>query len=40
MGAGSGARIFQETVYVRAVLGANSKFPEAEYEELVLRVGY
>lgn len=39
-GAESGARILQETVYARAVLGANSKFPEAEYEELVLRVGY
>lgn len=35
----SGARILQETVYVRAVLGANSEFPEAEYEEQVLRVG-
>lgn len=39
-GAESGARILQETVYVQAVLGANSKFPEAEYEELILRVGY
>lgn len=39
-GADSGARILQETVYVRAVLGANSKFPEAGYEELVLRIGY
>lgn len=39
-GAESGARILQEAVYARAVLGANSKFPEAEYEELVLRVGY
>lgn len=38
-GADSGARILQETVYVWAVLGTNSKFPEAEYEELVLRVG-
>lgn len=39
-GAESGARILQETIYARAVLGANSKFPEAEYEELVLRVAY
>lgn len=39
-GAESGARILQETIYVRAVLGANSEFPEAECEELVLRVGY
>lgn len=37
-GAESGARILQETVYARAVPGANSKFPEAECEELVLRV--
>lgn len=34
----SEARILQETV--RAVLGTNSKLPGAEYEELVLRVGY
>lgn len=39
-GAESGARILQETIYVRAVLGANSKFPEAECEELVLHVAY
>lgn len=38
-GADSGARILQDTVYVWAVLGTDSKFPEAECEELVLHVG-